>query len=91
MEKLNRFWFEFDQTCGDLPPGVKWGCGITAWTYDDAVNILRSKVFKGRQLQVFKKVIENVDVSTLDAGHVLPNILTPTSVRGVWFPMGYDD
>jgi len=36
-----------------------------------------------------KKVIENVDVSTLDAGHVLPN-MSPPNIRGVWFPLRYN-
>jgi len=31
------------------------------------------------------KVTEDVDVSTLDAGHVLPNMYPPNE-RGVWFP-----
>jgi hypothetical protein len=30
-------------------------------------------------------VVEDVDVSQLDAGHVLPNMGDPT-LRGVWFP-----
>jgi hypothetical protein len=34
------------------------------------------------------QVVENVDVSTLDQKHVLPNIGDVT-VRGVWFPLGY--
>jgi hypothetical protein len=33
-------------------------------------------------------VIEDVDVTTLDANHVLPNMMPP-SVRGVWYPIGY--
>jgi hypothetical protein len=30
------------------------------------------------------RVVEDVDVSTLDAGHVLPNMRAPNE-RGVWF------
>ena len=35
-----------------------------------------------------KEIRENVDVSSLDEGHVLRNI-GPLHVRGVWFPRGY--
>ncbi len=31
-------------------------------------------------------VVEDVDVTTLDAGHVRPNPMHPPSERGVWFP-----
>ena len=30
-------------------------------------------------------MVADIDVSTLDAGHVLPNI-GPSVVRGVWYP-----
>jgi hypothetical protein len=30
--------------------------------------------------------VPNVDVSTLDPGHVLPNMLPPNT-RGVWYPI----
>jgi len=33
--------------------------------------------------------VEDVDVRTLDQGHVIPNMLPPDR-RGVWYPMGYE-
>ncbi|WPV00060.1 hypothetical protein SNE26_29035 [Mucilaginibacter sp. cycad4] len=84
--KFTRYWFEFEFS-HNIPPGLGYGCGITAYSYDDALGILSRDVFKGG-IPTIKNLTENIDVSTLDAGHVLPNILPPTS-RGVWFPYGY--
>ncbi len=81
---LTRFWFAFDRS-DRLPLGATMGCGVTAFTRDDAVSLLREKVFHAIPLPPLTKVIESVDVSTLDAGHVLPNMGDPT-IRGVWFP-----
>ncbi len=88
IPKLRRFWFRFrdppKHTCLGL------GCGVTARDYDDAVGILRSTLFKTREMPQIAEVIEDVDVSTLDAGHVIPNMEVPV-FRGVWFPKGYMD
>ena len=54
-----------------------------------ALCLLKEKVFNGATLPEIKNMIENVDVSTLDAGHVLPN-MSPPNIRGVWFPLGYN-
>jgi hypothetical protein len=86
--KLRRFWFKFDFKLGDgSPPGLLIGCGITAYNYEDAIEILKTKVFHG-DVPIPKKVIEDVDISNLDPGHVIPNMALPIN-RGVWFPLGY--
>jgi len=64
------------------------GCGITAWNYEDAVSILKEKVFINESLPDIKKVTENIDVSKLDADHVGPNMMPP-NVRGIWYPVGH--
>ena len=64
------------------------GCGVTAYTFGDAVAVLAQAVFtQGRAFEI-AGVVEDVDVSTLDANHVIPNIAAPVW-RGVWFPKGY--
>lgn len=84
-----RFWFQFNFKLDDgSPPGLLLGCGVTAYDYEDALDILATKVFKG-SVPTPKSVDENIDISTLDAGHVLPNMRPPIE-RGVWFPLGYD-
>jgi hypothetical protein len=89
MLHLTRFWIEFESRDTVFGYGMSAGCGVTAWNYDDALNILKEKVFHDKSLPDIKKVTENIEVSTLDAGHILPNILPP-SVRGIWYPMGYN-
>ncbi len=85
-----RYWFEFDfDNYSPIPFGAKIGCGITALSYEDALGILRNSVFNKNPIAPIKKKIEDIDISTLDAGHVLPNIGSP-NIRGVWFPLGYN-
>jgi hypothetical protein len=88
IPKLRRFWFRFR----DLPKfsGLGYGCGVTARDHNDAIDILGSTVFKGQTMPAIASVIEDVDVSTLDRGHVIPNMEVPV-FRGVWFPKGYMD
>lgn len=86
IPKLRRFWFRFR----DLPnfSAVGLGCGVTARDYDDAIDILVSTVFRGQAMPPIASVIEDIDISTLDQGHVVPNMEVPV-FRGVWFPQGY--
>jgi len=87
---VTRYWFEFASTqIKDLPPGLHLGCGITAYDYTDAISILRQKVFRGQEIPELKDKKENIDIRTLDQGHVIPNMKNPT-LRGVWFPLGYE-
>ena len=91
MDKnLKRFWFEFeiDNTL-NFPTGVGIGCGVTAFGYDVAMKLINQKVFVGINAPTIKKVIEDVDIRTLDQGHVIPN-MNPPIYRGIWFPIGFD-
>jgi hypothetical protein len=78
---LHRYWLEF--AASEAPVGMALGCGVTAFDLDDAMRLLRQAI--DTQPPVPARVIEDVDVSTLDHGHVLPN-MRPSSERGVWFP-----
>lgn len=86
---LKRYWFEFSD-CDNvvLPTGISKGCGVTAYDYDDAINILKEFVFKRTSIPTIKKFIENVIIEKLDEDHVLPNMGIVNS-RGIWFPLGY--
>jgi hypothetical protein len=81
--KLIRYWFEFEST----PSRFATWVGVTAWTLDDARLLVSKEVFGGKELPPLNVLIEDVDVSTLDAGHVLPN-MNPPNERGVWYPKG---
>jgi hypothetical protein len=86
---LVRFWIEFDQKLKDRPPLVTLiGVGVTAVDREDALKLVAERVFKGETMPPIKAIRENVDVSTLDEGHVIPN-MEPPFWRGVWFPLGY--
>jgi hypothetical protein len=83
---LVRYWFTFQ---GADPTelhsrGVRIGCGVSGYSLEDALHLLAHKVFADSPVPPFE-VIEGIDVSTLDAGHVLPN-LSPSNRRGIWFP-----
>ena len=72
---LKRYWFATDT---DL------GYGVTAASRTEAESLLRSYGYP-REGQSVVKVVENIEVSALDANHVLPSS-GPVAVRGIWFP-----
>jgi hypothetical protein len=84
--KLKWYWIRFQS----VPPynSLGLGCGVTAYTYDDAINILQDTIFKGKAPPLVDTVTEDVDISALDQKHVIPN-MEPPVWRGVWFPKGY--
>jgi hypothetical protein len=84
--KLQRFWITFDSNCNGLQAtGTLLGCGVTAVSIDEAIRFVRERVFEGVEMPGIENIIENVDVSKLDAKHVRPNMGSP-AVRGVWYP-----
>ena len=84
--ELRRFWFRFES----LPKftSLQLGCGVTARDYEDALSILGETVFSRQTIPPIQNVIEDVDIGSLDQGHVVPN-MEPPIFRGVWFPKGY--
>ena len=82
---LTRYWFEFDWEEGSRPRPERLGCGVTAFDREDALRLVSEVAFADEEVPPVKRVIDDVDVQTLDPGHVLSNIGVP-SERGVWFP-----
>jgi hypothetical protein len=80
---MRRFWIEFQAG----PMGLR-AFGVSAIDLADAFGLLKAKVFAGKDLPAVKVIVEDIDVSTLDPGHVIPN-MGNVLVRGVWFPLGY--
>ena len=66
------------------------GYGVTAWTEDDALAILKAKVFANGPLPDNPTFTPDIDISTLDAGHIRPNMGSP-NWRGIWYPLGFAD
>jgi hypothetical protein len=85
---LIRFWITIEEG-SEVPAGSSspLGFGVTAFDREDAIGLLRADVFGG-QLPTIESIIEGVDVSTLDEGHIRPNMETP-AFRGVWYPKGF--
>jgi hypothetical protein len=74
---LRRYWF---------PLPKRFGIGVTAASEAEAralaADVLARHYPEGLTLDA---VIVDVDIRTLDQGHVVTNI-GPPSVRGVWYP-----
>jgi hypothetical protein len=90
MGGLRRFWLRFAISPGELGQypsyaGLGLGCGVTAYSLDDAKAVLRQELFRDDPLPEIEEVVEDVDVQTLDQGRVVPN-MGPPNERGVWFP-----
>lgn len=89
-QHLTRYWIELDFPDGYEPPhGTRSGIGVTAFDRDDALRLVGERVFPAAEVPPVRDVHEDVDVSTLDPGHVIPN-MAPPNRRGIWFPLGYD-
>ncbi|RKH04263.1 hypothetical protein D7V97_25555 [Corallococcus sp. CA053C] len=84
--RLHRYWIQLPEDVLRAR-GLCGGCGVTAYDLDDARRILQAQLFKETPLPTFTHVTEDVDVTTLDAGHVLPN-MGVCSWRGIWYPLG---
>lgn len=83
---MRRFWFEFEPFA--YPTALNIGCGVTANDYDDAMSILRDRVFTAQVFPTVVRVLTDVNVQDLDKDHVIPNMGVVTQ-RGVWFPLGF--
>jgi hypothetical protein len=86
VRALRRYWFTFEKF--PAPTVLNLGCGVTAYDLEDAMNLMRDRIFKGTVPTVIDSK-EDIDVSKLDRKHILPN-MGSTVERGVWFPMGYE-
>jgi hypothetical protein len=62
--------------------------GVTAYSEADALEILRYLVFPTTGLPEVAEVVADVDVRSLDQGHVIPN-MHPPNWHGIWYPKAY--
>ncbi|TFF40400.1 hypothetical protein [Mucilaginibacter psychrotolerans] len=85
---LKRYWFQFEDIPLQYMPA--FGVGVTAYSYEDAIDTISKTVFENMLFPHVTMCIENIDVSTLDVGHVLLNML-PSTFRGVWYPAGFHE
>jgi hypothetical protein len=80
---LHRYWIQLKT--GEWPREF----GVTAYTETDALEILRYVAYAPAGLPEVIEIVADVDVRSLDQGHVVPN-MNPPNWRGIWYPKGYD-
>ena len=81
MGELHRYWYGFT---GNFGCRVPFGVGVTAYSRADAQQLICA-FLDWEDLPTPSEVIEDVDVSTLDARTVLPHMSAPIW-RGLWYP-----
>jgi hypothetical protein len=82
---LRRYWFTFDRT---HPTVVHMGCGVTAFDRQAALALIQRRIFPDQPMPAITSVTDDVDIRTLEANHVRPNMGVPVW-PGIWFPQGY--
>lgn len=85
---LHRYWIELNQTFEEHAPGALLGIGVTAYTEQDALNLVQKYLFPGERIPSVKCIREDIRIPDLDQNHVIPN-MGVVSRRGIWFPLGY--
>jgi hypothetical protein len=86
METVRKFWFQFEKL--ERPTALNLGCGVSAADYEDALNLLKERIFGPNGPPQIVRCIEDVQTTDLEKNHVLPNI-GQMDIRGIWFPQGY--
>ncbi len=77
---LKAYWIESPAI---HPPGL----GVTAFSRDDAFQLLNASGYALRPDDPSIRVTEGIQVEDLDQNHIVPN-MGPIVFRGVWFPCG---
>ena len=77
---LVSFWIRF---AGE--PELQHSYGVTAYSLDDALELLKKHQLVGQDVESPIGISANVRIEDLDQGHVVPNC-GPMVFRGVWYP-----
>jgi hypothetical protein len=76
---LKPFWIVSPDPHGPL------GFGVTAFSLEEALQIIRDAGYLVPENTTLLRVEENVKVSDIDERHVVKN-MGPIVVRGIWYP-----
>jgi len=86
--RVRRYWFEFDVDSSAATSGLRArlasGCGVTGRSEDDCLDLIKRNVVAGNDLPKVRRVIRNIDVSTLSA--MIQRTMDGSRARGVWYP-----
>jgi len=75
---LKTYWIE--------SPSIRGlGCGVTAFSRDDAFQLLSASGYTLSPEDPAIRITEGIQIADLDQNHVVPN-MGPLVFRGVWFP-----
>ena len=77
---LHRYWIKL---APPAPVGFTLGCGVTALSEEDARALVWDQLRESPRPIV--AIESDVDVSRLDADHIIPNMGDCTQ-RGIWYP-----
>jgi hypothetical protein len=88
MIPLHRYWIRFQKA--DHPTWWNLGCGVTAYTRDDAIGLAQRLVSVESTMPEIADIVEDVNVQDLDQNHVVPN-MGDVARRGIWYPRGLED
>lgn len=87
--RVRRYWFEFDVDSSAATSGLRsrlaHGCGVTGRGEDDCLELIKRNVIAGNELPKVRRVIRDVDPSTLSA--MIRHSMEPPRSRGVWYPI----
>ncbi len=80
-DKLECYWISFPRD-----PSFVLGIGVTAFSEEDAFNIIEERGFDEWYRGASEiKVEKGIRVEDLDQRNIVPNI-GPMQLRGVWYP-----
>ncbi len=86
--RVRRYWFEFDVDTSAATSGLRarlaHGCGVTGRDADDCLELIKRNVLAGNELPEVRRVIRDVDLSTLEA--LVRRTMDGPRARGVWYP-----
>ncbi len=84
--ELRRYWFEFEATPDTMR--VPLGCGVTAPSIDDALDLVAEAYCDGCR-PIVSRLVEDVDVGDLAdelAHRIQPVVIGLPFARGIWYP-----
>ncbi len=77
---LVSFWIRFAGV-----PELRYSYGVTAYSLDDALELLKKHQLVGQDVESPIAISANVRIEDLDQANVVPNC-GPMAFRGVWYP-----
>ena len=82
--KLKRYWVELPDAVARNKP-YALGIGVTEDSVESALRLIEDDLLAGSPARPLR-IIEDIDVSTLDPMRIRPHMGVP-AVRGIWYPI----